>query len=112
MIELTQQYLREALDYDPETGLFTWREDRPWFHFKNIGAWRTWTARYAGKAAGMTDYHGYIVIKTSGKGNKAHRIAWLYVHGQMPNQIDHINGIKHDNRIENQRDRDWETMYP
>lgn len=48
---------------------------------------------------------GYIAICVKTKTYKAHRLAWLYVYGEMPkNQIDHINGIKDDNRIDNLRE--------
>lgn len=58
-----------------------------------------------GEIAGSRDAYGYIVIGIDGKYYKAHRLAWFYVHVKWPkNQIDHINSIKHDNRINNLRE--------
>ena len=89
--DLTAQRLRELLQYDPETGVFTWRVSR--------GR----TAK-AGGVAGA-DTHGYVVIMIDGKGYGAHRLAWLYVHGVWPTgHIDHVYGDTSDNRIKVLRD--------
>ena len=86
---LTAQRLRELLDYEPGTGLFRWR--------MRVG-------RYgripAGSTAGGLDSNGYVLIRVDGKRYGAHRLAWLHVHGEWPNgEIDHVFGVKHDNRI-------------
>lgn len=53
---------------------------------------------------GSFDKDGYLIIKIKGKQYKAHRLAWLYEFGTLPlNNIDHINGIRNDNRICNLR---------
>lgn len=85
-IELTSESLKLALNYDSKTGLFTNVEN--------------------GKLCGCdSNSHGYISIGVYGKRHLAHRLAWLYVYGEFPkNQIDHINRVKTDNRIENLRD--------
>lgn len=84
--------LRSILDYNPETGAFTWKV-RP-------------SARtFAGDVAGCLDKEGYRILKYRRKIYFQHRLAWLYVHGEWPkHSIDHINGAKSDNRIANLRD--------
>lgn len=87
---LTQARLKELLDYDPETGVFTWR------HF--MGGF----AR-AGSVAGSTDSHGHTQIKVDGKLHLAHRLAFLYATGATPAEVDHVNRVKSDNRLANLR---------
>lgn len=89
---LTQCRLKELLNYDPETGLFTRRIKRAGIR-ANIG-----------DIAGKFVDGDYVNIKINGKIYKAHRLAWMYVYGDFPDgEIDHINRIKHDNRIKNLR---------
>lgn len=59
----------------------------------------------AGREVGYIDCHGYVCTKYKGKMYKVHRIIWMMFYGEIPDglQIDHINGIRHDNRIENLR---------
>jgi len=84
--DLTAEYVRSVLDYDPETGLLRW---------KNRG----------GKIAGSTSKRGYVCVCLKGRIYKGHRIAWLIFTGQWPkNTIDHINGTHNDNRFCNLRD--------
>lgn len=56
------------------------------------------------KNTGSLDKDGYLIVKINKVNYKAHRLAWLYVYGEFPNSnLDHINGIRTDNRIENLR---------
>jgi len=89
--DLDRSTLMESLHYDPETGIFT--------HLKNNGKAKI------GQPAGCLDSVGYRVIVVGGKPRKAHRLAWLYMTGEFPEDyIDHINHAKDDNRFVNLRE--------
>lgn len=97
--EITAAFVREALDYDPATGILTWRE-RP-------NGPRKWNTRYAGKEAGtLNAASGYRTISFKHAAPiAAHRIAWLHFYGAWPkNALDHRNGTRDDNRIDNLRE--------
>lgn len=62
-------------------------------------------SRIANAVAGHVNDDGYVVVETGGKAIGAHRIIWLMHYGEWPaGEIDHLNGIRSDNRIENIRD--------
>lgn len=89
--DLTRDQLLEVLDYDPETGTFTWRP----------------SVRYglAGKVAGAVDRNGYRRVKIRGQHYAEHRLAWLAHTGAWPAAwIDHVDGNKTNNAIKNLRD--------
>jgi len=87
---LTQEQLKELLDYDPDTGHFAWRVDRG--------------SAYAGKRAGYLNCYGYRKIEICGRAYAAHRLAWLYVYGEGPaTDVDHIDRNKSNNSILNLR---------
>ncbi|MGJ0639467.1 HNH endonuclease signature motif containing protein [Xenorhabdus bovienii] len=89
---ITQSELKSMLSYDPETGLFTWIK-------------RNSNRVKIGDIAGSVNDNGYIDIRIHGRLMRAHRLAWLYMHGEWPREvIDHINGVRDDNRISNLRD--------
>jgi hypothetical protein len=89
---LSQDELKTLLDYCPETGHFRWNI------CKN-------KAMSVGDLAGNINRDGYRHIMINGRTFKAHRLVWLYVYGQFPeNEIDHINLNKSDNRLINLRE--------
>ena len=84
--------VRDVLSYDAETGVFRWK----------VAVARRIKG---GDIAGSECHQGYWVIRLDKRIYKAHRLAWLYVHGEWPaGDIDHINGVRLDNRIANLRD--------
>ena len=101
--------LRELLDYNPETGMLTWKH-RASHHFAARhpdSQSRKWNAKYAGKPAFKTvGGGGYLSATIFQKRMMAHRVAWCIYHGvdiASDNCIDHINGFTNDNRISNLR---------
>lgn len=90
-MSLTQEKLKLWMHYDPETGAFTRlragkRSDR------------------VGESPGCLQHQGYLLISVDSERYKAHRLAWLYMTGHWPLNIDHRNGLKADNRFSNLRE--------
>lgn len=82
--------LREHFSYDEHTGIIRSKTNR-----RNV---------HAGEIVGTPDRQGYIVTTLFKRPLKQHRMAWAMTHGAWPaGMIDHINGDKQDNRIENLR---------
>lgn len=89
---LTYTEATRLLNYNPDTGLITWKINRGG-HAKK------------GTEAGTLNWDNHRHLRVNYKIYQAHRIAWLLVHGHFPlNEIDHINGIHNDNRLINLRD--------
>lgn len=92
--DLTAARLRELLHYDPETGVFTRK--------KSV------CNAAEGKIAGSRHSEGYLEITIDYKKYYAHRLAWMYINGVMPNgMIDHVDGVRSNNRISNLRTVDF-----
>ncbi len=102
-IEISPLLVRDLIDYDKESGLFTWKKRRlDLFGSEQSG--KTWNKRFAGKPALTADCQGYKFGHLLGVRIYAHQVAWAHVHGAWPPaSIDHINGHKSDNRISNLR---------
>lgn len=87
----TAQALKEHISYDPVTGRFT--------VIKHYGPMKP------GDTPGASKTHGYRTIGFRYKTYPEHHLAWFFVYGVIPQlTIDHINGIRDDNRIENLRE--------
>lgn len=83
--------LKEILEYQPDTGLFFWRVKKA----KCIKP---------GQIAGRLRPDGYIDILINRKRYLASRLAWIYMtEVEPPNQVDHENGVRSDNRWRNLR---------
>lgn len=76
--ELTQEYLKECLDYNLETGVFTWK-NRPEHHFYNNSSYKSWHTRFYNNKPGCIR-DGYVIIYINKRLYNAHRLAWLYIY--------------------------------
>ena len=84
--------LREYFRYDPGSGKIYWRK-------------RKGPRRAPGEEAGyLQKGGGYWHIRFNRKGILGHRVAWFLYYSYWPKEIDHINGVKNDNRIDNLRE--------
>ena len=98
-------YLYECLNYDRKTGIFVWKT-RPRSHFMMARprTWLWWNNRFSGKEAGSRHVKGYWCLHIDGSEYKAHRVAWKMSTGEDPlSEIDHKDGNKGNNRLENLR---------
>lgn len=88
---ISQQELKHFLNYDEDTGVFTW---------KTIAKKSN---RKAGDIAGCLGKCGYLQITINSKQYRAHNLAYLYITGNYVQGLDHINGDRTDNRFSNLR---------
>jgi hypothetical protein len=88
---VTQKRLREVLRYYSQTGVFVWKV-------------RQAHCIYVGDIAGHLHKSGYIKIRIDSVKYLAHRLAWFFVYGYWPVEVDHKDTVKHHNWIDNLRD--------
>jgi hypothetical protein len=86
---LTQSYLKELFNYDPDTGNLIWKASRGRIKINSI--------------AGYLMPTGYIRIGINYKHYYAHQLIWLWCKGILPKELDHINNNKSDNKLSNLR---------
>ena len=88
---ISHERLLASLDYNPETGVFTWKINAS-------------SRAKIGWVAGRTLGAGYRQIKLGDKAYLEHRLAWFYIYGAWPAaDIDHKDADKRNNRIANLR---------
>jgi hypothetical protein len=104
-MDISQETLRTDMDYNPETGALIWKA-REEGSFKRRRSWLAWNTRFSGKRVGALHASGYIYTKYRGGVHLVHRIIWMWMHGTLPEQIDHINHCRSDNRMVNLRPAD------
>lgn len=92
---LDAREISRLICYNPETGVFT---------YKPRDGDNSFNAKIAGKHAGRRRSDGYVTVKLYGRHYQAARLAWACMKGEWPpGEVDHINGVPSDNRMENLR---------
>lgn len=96
---ITQERVQELFHYCPGLGLFWHKPRQP----VDVHAVR-WNTKYAGKIAGSRNSQGYVILQIDGAKERAHRMAWLYMTGELPmGDVDHWNLNREDNAFDNLR---------
>jgi hypothetical protein len=89
--KITLSEISESIGYCPKTGIFKWKKP-------------TSNSISVGRLAGTKNNNGYVRLRFKKKYYSCHHLAWLFSSGNFPDsQIDHINGVRCDNRILNLR---------
>ena len=91
--DLTADFVRSVLDYDPATGALSWKRSSDRHN------------PFKGKTINFISSRGYIICRICGRNYKAHRVIWFMMTSAWPaDQIDHISGVRNDNRWTNLRE--------
>jgi hypothetical protein len=98
----TQQYLQECFECDPEVGLLYWKE-RPMYHFGSKKSGNSINSRHSGNLVRRIDKQGYNIATIDNGKYRVHRLIWKMFYNEEPDIIDHINGVRNDNRLCNLR---------
>lgn len=96
------ELLRQLLDLNKASGVLTWKARSREF-FKSNRSHSVWNVRFAGKPAMTTLRHGYRVGRILDLELLSHRVIWAMVYDEWPETIDHIDGNRENNRIDNLR---------
>lgn len=97
--KLTVEQLREALDYNPETGVFTWKARR--------------RGVQVGKRADYVEHNGYRYVVLGGNRHLASRLAWFYVNGEWPTLVLRFrDGDQNNLAISNLAYGEWDQSDP
>jgi len=99
---LNHNYISSILDYNPSTGSIHWKK-RALSSFRSDSAGKAWNTKYALKLAGSINKHGYCLISIDYVRYLSHRLAYFIYHKSVPRFIDHIDGDRCNNKIDNLR---------
>jgi len=104
---VNQKLLKALLDYDPETGSFTWKRRTPDLFDDSRGyaerSCKAWNNKFLKKTPGHLTEDGYITIGIFNKNYLAHKLAWIWMTGSTPDEIDHADRNKSNNKWDNLR---------
>lgn len=108
MFTVDYENIRKIMSYDKDTGLCSYlARDLSWFKdtkYRDAASnMKIWNLKNADKNIGYVSENGYIRFMLFKRNYILHRLIWLYMTGEWPDQVDHINGIRSDNRWENLR---------